>query len=141
MAESFTVCVGEEAEEFVVIQSIATRSSKFFQAAMSRDWKEAREKRVMLPDTKVEVFEGYLQWLYTGQITITNPDTDYLELVTLYIIGDFLDDVAFRNATLEGMISFFDEGTGVSLPGAKATQLAWDKTPSNSPLRQLIREM
>ena len=60
MVESFIVCVGDEAKEFVVIQSIATRSSKFFQAAMTRDWKEALEKRVMLPGTKVSVFEAYL---------------------------------------------------------------------------------
>jgi hypothetical protein len=139
MVESFIVCVGDEAKEFVVIQSIATRSSKFFQAAMTRDWKEALEKRVMLPGTKVSVFEAYLQWLYTGHITTTEEGEDYTEMTTFYILSDFLDDVEFRNATLEYIMVKFVRI--FRLPGAECVQLAWDETPPKSLLRQLILEM
>jgi hypothetical protein len=137
MAENFTVCVGKEVKEFVVIKSIATRSSKFFQAAMSRDWKEALEKRVMLPETEVRVFEGYLQWLYTGDLTLSQ--NDLYEEIELYILGDFLDDAKFRNSLLDSLMSGFHDENFV--PTALVVQLAWDKTPSDSWLRQAILEL
>jgi len=139
MVESFTVCVGKEAKQFVVIQSIATRSSKFFQAAISRDWKEAREKRVMLPETEIEVFEGYLQWLYTSHITITDWKQDYFQMANLYVLGDFLDDVTFRNAILKTAMSTFLEK--FQLPNAQVVRVAWERTPTNSLLRQSFSEM
>jgi hypothetical protein len=137
MAENFIVCVGQEAQDFVVIQSIATRSSKFFQAAMSRDWKEALEKRVMLPETEVRVFEGYLQWLYTGDIAVAHGS--FHEEVEFYILGDFLHDIKFRNTVLESLIARCHEETLV--PSAPLVQFAWDNTPSDSLLRQTILEL
>lgn len=122
MVESFVVCVGPEAKELVLIKSIAKRSSKFFQAAMSRDWKEAFEKRVMLPETEVNVFEGYLQWLYTGHITFTcSIDVEYSAMSTFYILSDFLDDLAFRNAVLNEALA--KHGASNELPTPKLFSL------------------
>jgi hypothetical protein len=138
MIESFIVCVGKKAKEFPVVKSIATRSSKFFEAAMSRDWKEAREKRVSLPDVEVRIFESYVQWLYTSEL-VTSGSSEAVDFAQLYILGDFLDDLAFRHAVLDSIMSGFLEDKRP--PGGKAVQLAWDYTPSNSALRRLVKEI
>jgi hypothetical protein len=138
MTERFIVVVGTEKKEIPVITSVATRSSVFFQTAMTHDWKEARERRVALPDTKVEDFEGYLQWLYTGDITFYSSNRD-LPLARFYTAGDFLDDVKFRTAVLEAyMARLLSEG---EVPGPSAVNYIWENTPSGSLLRQLTVEL
>jgi hypothetical protein len=138
MVENFVVCVGKQAKDIPVIKSIATRSSKFFQAAMDHDWKEAREKRVMLPDTKVDDFEGYLHWLYTGDITFSGSEGS-TAIVRFYILGDYLDDMRFRHAVLDCFCARFSARKQV--PDASVVQIAWDNTPSNSLLRLMILEI
>jgi hypothetical protein len=103
------------------------------------DWKEALEKRIILPDTQASVFEGYLRWLYTGHVTIIDWEDDYIEMSHFYVLGDFLDDIKFRNATLECIMARCLESNRI--PDARAVQIAWKKTPSNSLLRQLILEL
>ena len=150
MTERFIVAVGKKAKEIPVITSIAVRSSKFFQAALEHDWKKAHEKRVSLPETRVEAFEGYLQWLYTGQITFTSPDpkpdpqpdTDlhwFIQSVYLFALGDYLDDLKFRQAVLDYIATKFLEKK--SPPGPGIIRLAWDSTPPDSLLRQLFLDL
>jgi len=138
VVDRFIVCVGVEAKEIPVITSIATRSSKFFQAAMEHDWKEAHEKRILLPETRVDIFEGYLQWLYTGQITFTRSNA-FVESIHFYVLGDFLDDFKFRNASLESIMAEAVENERI--PGLLSVELAWTRTPADSLLRHLIMEM
>lgn len=61
-----TVIVGETKKDFFVHETLITRSSSFFQAALSKNWKEGQTKTVELPGTKPEIFHIYLDWLYTG---------------------------------------------------------------------------
>jgi len=140
VTERFVVVVGKEKKEIPVITSIATRSSKFFQAAMNHGWKEAHEKRVPLPETRVDIFEGYVQWLYTGHITFTENDTPgYLLLIRFYILGDYLDDVNFHHAVLDHVVAFYLDSSRV--PGREIVKFVWDNTTSDSLLRQLILDL
>lgn len=139
MTKTFIVSVGATKKEFTLYTEIATRSSKFFQAALSRNWKESQENRVVLAEVHPDVFEGYLQWLNTGVITssfpIGKPTT--FDLAELYILGDFLDDATFRDAVLDDLIySAYD-----MWPGICSVNLVWDNTTRDSPLRALILEI
>jgi hypothetical protein len=138
MTERLVVVVGEEKKEVPVIKSLVTRSSKFFQAAMKDNWKEAQEQRVPLPDTNVHVFEGYLQWLYTSDFTFINT-AESTSMVQFFILGDFLDDLALRNAVLDWFIAKFIGGEGI--PNSRDIQLALDHTPPSSMLQQLFTEV
>ena len=69
MSETFVAIIGKSRKRFTLHTELAKRSSKFFEAAMSRDWKEAKEKEVVLEEYTVDEFEGYLQWLTTGEVT------------------------------------------------------------------------
>lgn len=88
---------------------------------------------------QTDAFEGFLQWLNTGVITssfpIGMPST--LFLAELYILGDFLDDLDFRNAVLDDITTFAYE----MWPGLCCVQPVWANTPKDSPLRELILEI
>jgi hypothetical protein len=102
---------------------------------MTRDWKEALERRVLLPEVDPDDFEGYLQWLYTSDFAFAGAYRSVV-LVELYILGDFLDDLAFRNAVLDYQMTEWVANHNV--PSVEATRLAWDNTPPDSPLRHLV---
>lgn len=127
-------------QEFIVHKFFATKSSKFFQAALKRDWKEAREKRVPLPETIAEDFQMYLGWLYT----IHMATLDYhlrvssTTLVRLYILGDYLGDDRFCNNVIDTLVkncSWTD--TGMTFTSSDI-DLAWDKTASGSTLQRVL---
>lgn len=138
--ETIIICVGPELEEFTVHKSVATKSSEFIRAALSNDWKEAKEKRVTIEDTEVQTFENYLHWLYTSElITSTKPnDHSYLPIVKLYILGDYLNDSLFCNAALERVVKNRYETHGV--PSPHSVKMAYERTPEGSPLRKIFRE-
>ena len=103
----------------MVYKSFLTRSSKFIEAALARDWKEAREKRIAIPDHDPTAFEGYLNWIYSKRITLKDNETlcecceqrdpkkaecvdsQSLERVTMLLLGDYLDDAEFCNAVID----------------------------------------
>jgi hypothetical protein len=139
MSATFVVSVGNTEKEFTLYENLATRSSDFFRAAMSRDWKESRERKVVLADAKVDVFEGYLQWLNTGDITF-HRNGSYSELADLYILGDYLGVSKFRGAVLDCLVERACS-TETMAPNAILIARVWDQTRSGSPLRKLILEI
>lgn len=83
---------------------------------MNGTWREAKDRKIRLPDIEACHLERYIQWLYTGAISI-QPEaevinmqndrdemqlsrTKYAILMDLYIMGHFLLDSAFRNAVV-----------------------------------------
>lgn len=138
MSETFVAIVGKSRKRFMLHTELAKRSSKFFEAAMSRDWKEAKEKEVVLEDVKEHHFEGYLQWLTTNEVTFVGTPR-MAAMTKLYILGDFLGDLAFRNAVLDRIVRrACDDNV---FPGFQSIQAAWEKTPAGCPLRKLFLDI
>lgn len=108
-------------------------------AALSRQWEESRTQCISLPEIEIQPFEGYSHWLYTDTILITNDPLAMHELVELYILGDYLDDSAFRRAVLEHMVlKRFELGW---MPRGNSVELAWAQTAPSSPVRKVITEL
>lgn len=65
-----TVQVGKPGftKYFTVHEELVRASSPFFEAALGRDWQEAAERIVNLPDDRPAIFQLYIQWLYSGQM-------------------------------------------------------------------------
>lgn len=151
-----TIVVGEggEAREFMVYKSYVTKSSKFFKAAMTQDWKEAREKRITIPDHDPAAFEGYLNWVYSKQITLKGDkqlcdhciedkvdeagclSTQSMELTNMYIIGDYLDDKRFCNAVMDDLKDLAIQSA--CTPSPQTVCHVWECTSPSSPLRKLF---
>lgn len=136
--------------------SFATKTSKYLQAAIKDDWKEGQEKHVSLTDHEPEALEGYINWLYTKEITLNNaekkcehhgPDRDQasqdsdciymhcLDLVKMYILGDYLNDMRFCNAVIDTLDLMKGCVTGVD-----AINWVWSNTMQNNPLRVFLLE-
>lgn len=139
MTSTFVVCVGKERKEFTLHEHLALRSSDFFTLALRHQWREARERRVTLPEARPGTFEGYLQWLYTGQVTFNIPECASVEQVRSWILGDYLGDAKFCNAVVDSMV--VRRCLEHRASGAEAVELAWDRTAVDSPLRAVILEI
>lgn len=138
MSKTFTAVVGGGRREFTLYTDIASRSSKFFHAALRRDWKEAHQNTVVLHEVTVTRFESYLQWLNTNDHSFLG-ECVIAELAQLYTLGDFLDDLGFRVAML-GLIAKRAMNENVH-PRCGVVSHIWDQTTKSSPLRKMILEI
>ena len=135
---------GEERKDFTVYASFATESSEFFRAALNRDWKEARERRVQLQESTVADFQLYLQCLYTDRMVALNhydSGNSSMTLTRLYVLGDFLGDDRFCKNVIDALIgNSVLMNTGIVFSSA-AVDFAWEKTASGSSLRKVLLEL
>lgn len=126
---------------------------------MSHDWKEAEEKRINIPDTDPETVEGYLNWIYTKQITLADVDNPYkecrnngsiphecivwlsLELTKMYIFGDYLNDLQFCNAIVDLLRASPQSCKTRPIADPDAVAWVWERTAIDCPLRKYCLEV
>ena len=79
-----TVCVGEAGNKqrpetkYLVHKELLTSASPFFAAALNGTFAEGLDQEVRLPEEKPEIFEWFLQWLYTGTLKTPVQRMHYL---------------------------------------------------------------
>ncbi|KAK5739505.1 hypothetical protein LTR17_005194 [Elasticomyces elasticus] len=146
--DAFTVLVGAEEEKFIVHASIATKHSKFFQAACNGGFKEAEEKTIRLPETTPATFRAYLQWAYSGSVVMVDEEElkadvtgaeSRWRLTKLYVLANFLANTPLQNNVIDeyvgSLLSNAKYGTG-----PRCLKLAYEHTPTGSSLRRLFVE-
>ncbi|EMC94153.1 hypothetical protein BAUCODRAFT_112939 [Baudoinia panamericana UAMH 10762] len=152
LSKSILVLVGKEEKPFTVPRSFLTKSSEFFVTCLNGAWKEASSKEVKLPDIMPDIFEIYLQWLYTGELVYTDQDLNdmpggdiilalavYRALIRLAIAGDVLQDIPFRNAVVDATISVLPKIP--ILPSAGLINLAYENLPrAGGLIRLMVRD-
>lgn len=96
-------------------EDLLRSESDFFKAALSSSWEEGKQGQISLPENPVEVVEHYLQYLYCDKIRIVwskpsealkKQDTlpEYITLALLYVFGEKIGDVKFKNAVVRLML-------------------------------------
>lgn len=74
-----TVLVGEAGSKvrpetkYTIHKALLTSASPFFAAALNSTFAEGMDQTVKLPEEKPEIFEWFIQWLYTGTLKVQNP--------------------------------------------------------------------
>jgi hypothetical protein len=140
-----TALVGPEETPFSVHQEAICDKSKFFRAACSKRWVEGQERRVRLPEVKVEAFRHYCKWIYSGSIptSLCTPESEldgkvaeHALLVSLYVLGDSLDDVQLRNLTTQELSTSLERSDLLPSPSMYAD--VWSSTPSGSLFRKQL---
>ncbi|KAF1960097.1 hypothetical protein CC80DRAFT_582457 [Byssothecium circinans] len=63
-----TIKVGAEKTEYVVHKAFLVYYSDYFKKALEGPWKEAEDNAITLEDVEVEVFNVFVNWLYTQQL-------------------------------------------------------------------------
>ncbi|KAF2659813.1 hypothetical protein K491DRAFT_755119 [Lophiostoma macrostomum CBS 122681] len=150
-----TVRVGQEPShtDFTVHESLIRKSSPFFEAALSRQWREATERLVKLPEADAQAFKLYVHWLYTGHpnIFITgNPhssdrtqlvkdrEIELTKLVQGYLLGDYPQDCDYKDTLADAFLEWGSRfWSGLAQPFKHAAPI-YSSTTKGSPVRELI---
>jgi hypothetical protein len=123
-----------------VPRNLLCNSSKFFQTATKPQWEEFRgESRTIHVESEPAVFRAYVQWLHLGTIPYSSSVSDvrdYPFLAKLYVLGEELMDIKFKNDILDTII--VESTTGASFPIGQSTQIIYDGTPVGSPARRFL---
>ncbi|CAK4018747.1 btb poz domain containing [Lecanosticta acicola] len=120
LTETYTVVVGagDAQKAFNIHKSFLSKTSEFLKRACNGDWKEGEAKKIEFPEQAPEVFEIYLQWLYTGDLVFleeATPSKDapgvegyaaraFHSLVDLYCLADMLRDSHACNTVINKII-------------------------------------
>lgn len=145
-----------QGKTFIVHNSFATESSKYIQAALKAGWKEGQEKHITLPDYEPATLEGYINWLYTKEVTFKNSEEKcgnhgptgsqeaqnsdcshkhFLNLAMMYTLGDYLNDLKFCNAVVDKMMLM----RGCA-PGPDGVRWVWTQMMQDCPVQKLVLE-
>lgn len=66
----------EPGKTFSIYEVAVTKTSKFFKAALEKDWLEARERKVKLPEADVRSVKIFLRWTMTRSVKKHPSNTD-----------------------------------------------------------------
>ncbi|KAF1970370.1 hypothetical protein BU23DRAFT_433258, partial [Bimuria novae-zelandiae CBS 107.79] len=123
-------------------------SSKFFQAATKDEWDALRpgdQKQTVTVEFEPDLFKSYVHWLYSG--TIPRPDNDepsfdyYEYLARLYVMGEEIMDISFKNVLLENFAAMTLRGSNNGThryPGRTTICIIYQGTIKESPLRRMV---
>jgi hypothetical protein len=144
------ICVGAKPKQvdFCVHENLIRLSSRFFDAALIHDWKESQERIVRLPDCNVRAFRIYVQWLYTSQLhtkthfshaSATEDQWEWANLVKAYLLGDYLQDIDFKDTIMDAMIEWGHEADRkcINAPPHSSVEI-YQQTSNTSPLRKFV---
>ena len=148
------VVVGSEAPvTFYVHEKLLSKSSNFFEAALSHDWKESKERLIKLEEEDAVVFNVYLHWLYHATLPIldtsrsSSDQSEYSQLAKAFVLGEKLQDNSFKGAVLTAFDKRYDENGSEengseenqgSIPGGPVIRTIYDGTPCDSKVREKI---
>ncbi|QDS75902.1 hypothetical protein FKW77_002554 [Venturia effusa] len=136
----------DKQQDFIVHEINIRLQCPFFEAALSRDWKEAQERVVHLPEHTPDVFRIYLGWLYQKRIAMSHipdktgqPFRDFnMALCRAYLLGDYLEDIDFKDTVIDVLI---DLAVRSKAYYANGTDFIYKNTPAESPLRRLVIDL
>jgi hypothetical protein len=134
----------ENPQDYAIHESLIKPVSEFVSLALDKDWKEAKERLIPLPDDDPEVFELLQTWLYNNTIPSMNPvdgvkdAAEYKMLVAAYILGDKFGITDFKDAIIDSMILKLRHTARFD---ARLGNMVYDNTPERSPLRKLWQDV
>jgi hypothetical protein len=135
---------------FGVHEKIICASSDFFATAMSGHWKESKTRSITLKETDPAIFKIYVHWLYYQQLPVRSDqggwvgNIEYLQLAKCYTLGDFLQDVDFKDSVLDAMKekrSTVAKDGHNWLPFGQVIGHIYDNTVESSKARTLLVDM
>lgn len=151
-----TVVAGSGAapRTFSIHEDIINNSSHFFRAALEKNWKERKTRKINLPDDTSEVVASYVDWCYTQEIAFkdeehTDPEEEFDLLAKLYVFGDKNQDTAFCSAVVlamrqltRGFRKFQDEDMLTPIyPGPNAISIIYQGTPGDCAARRVLVDL
>ncbi|OMP88204.1 hypothetical protein BK809_0002961 [Diplodia seriata] len=136
------VVVGKSQQKYDIHKDLLCSSSPFFRKACNGNWKEARERRVELPEDTPECFDVYVQWLYSDQLLVKHKDKEEVDsdlFLGVYLLGNKLLDRKFKEACVDIAFQSFDLDNYPQdwIISADHAKTLYSALPSSDPYRRL----
>ncbi|CAD0115154.1 unnamed protein product [Aureobasidium uvarum] len=115
-------------------KDLLTFYSDYFRGAFDGSFKEAAERKLSLPDERVDIFDIFNQFIYTR--SLDEHDLDCHELIELWLFGDKFLVPWIQNAAMDALeyLSIND------CPGYEVRAI-WKRTMPSAPLRKFILDL
>lgn len=118
--------------------------SPVFEATFNREsgFRESNTSYCTLPETRVEVFQYFVQWLYTRSLEhedLVGPKPAYSRLIRMYVLGDVLGATMLKNAVIDKMVEVVNQTLACPIPAD--TELLYENTMETAKLRILILDV
>jgi len=155
---AITVIVGHERKKFEGPKCFLTGTSVFFKACCHGRWKEKTSREIRMPDSDLETWEVYLQWLYTGELfayedidptSMSNAggggeqqsqvDKHFAPLLELALLADMLQDQEFGNFVVDELLRINDRLH--RKPTLVDSQFAYAMLGSQNGMRRLLVDL
>ena len=119
---------------------------------MNGNWNTATSRQVELKSCTAEQFNFYLNWVYHEKLPVeeakskSSSDKTYLKLAHAYILGDLLQDTAFKDAVIDCVSAKYAAALKNGYeeyehPSMSAVRYIYGNTLSGSPLREMTAAM
>lgn len=135
--------MGPSKQRFSVHKGLICHRSKFFNAAFNSSFSEALNGIVELTEEEPEIFDIAHSWLYTNELTWSEGGKDVpcscMQLTDLFVLADKLDMPLLCNKAIDTLKSKFLKAA--CTPRVTLIDIAYTKTPENSPLRKFFVAM
>ncbi len=148
-----TVEVGShdgDLQTFGLHKNIVCQYSAFFKAACMGRFKEAETGKISLPDERADLFDLFVQWVYSQrpkQIFTELASPVWTNLTGLYILADKLQVPVFKNALMDYILCKVHRSMmnvtllEVDFPSHSDISAAYENTPPTSPMRRFLAEL
>ena len=139
----------ENSELFMIHESLVTGSSEFARLALQREWKEAADRIIPLPEDEPDIFEIYQAWLYDRSIYTEywlgseESADEAVRLLKAWGLGDKLLDTQFKDAIMDALIGRMNDIASYCASGTlsgyrRLIAVVYNKTPDDSAPRRLM---
>ncbi|QDS75898.1 hypothetical protein FKW77_002513 [Venturia effusa] len=139
---------------FFVYEDLFRAQSPFFEAALGRDFIEAKDRVVKLPEHTPDAFDVYLRWANSYQIFVPGMEgrschsddeknTQHEIMIfslfcRAYVLGDVLQDSDFKDALIDAFIEEVALREGWP---TKEARYVYENTMRDAPMRHVLAAM
>jgi hypothetical protein len=132
--------------DFTVHGELICGSSEFFRNALSREWRESKERLVKLPSRQPKAFQLYVQWLYTGRLHLSprsveaNSTTERTNIKEGYLLADYLQDTKYKDTLVDALRDWIKAASTVQreLMVVDLTHTMFSETPAEASMRTIL---
>ncbi|KAI5358143.1 Putative SKP1/BTB/POZ domain superfamily protein [Septoria linicola] len=134
-------------ESFLIHEGVAKRASEFVRLALQRDWQEATNRIISLPDDEPDIFEIYQSWLYERKIYTPfwlgaeQSADEPVRLVKAWALGDKLLDIDFKDAVMDALINRMRSISPAFAGYRRLNAFIYSITPDKSAPRRLMTDI
>lgn len=139
----------DELQRFSVHRDIICQYSAYFRAACTGEFVQAKSGKFKLLEHRAEIFDLFLQWLYSQNLqqVLANVELpSWTTLIELYMLADTLLVQTLKNAIMDRLlckahVALRQLRCRERFPSNADISLAYENTPPTSPMTKFLSEL